>query len=420
MATATPHGDLCSPAVYRPGDRKTCFAHYHLTVEEYGLWTHARQLAHESGIFYFDGRKIAQRFGKTGKNTIYRIGNNLIRKGWFVIIRRSKRLKNGMFSPGEYRPLSHEEWVARYPGTCLESNTPIESTSPETGTGEDVTSPGNGIDLSRNRERPVLESGHNVKGLNRKGEYNGEGDTPSLDSKSHADEEKDRSRVRASSKKAPSPKHPVKSSKVMSAAQDVARLQAEILRIPLDGGRTFQINGKTNATIHHELANGRSAALIFAAAQRIGGTLSDRDRIPGLTLADNLAATIVAIEMEQADAFEQQKRKETAAMEKKLEKRRYELIRAILIQQEEQVGREYQAWRLEHPDSSPEGFFPDEFHPLVFERYQLVESLKKREDIYESKRLCDLRGESGESQTILAGVEAQLAAEGFCTTIRTS
>jgi hypothetical protein len=79
MTTATVTSDLG----YRPhqiGDNKACFAHHHLTMEEYGLWTHARQLAHDSGIFYFDGRKIAQRFGETGKNAAYRVGKNLIRK----------------------------------------------------------------------------------------------------------------------------------------------------------------------------------------------------------------------------------------------------------------------------------------------------------------------------------------------------
>jgi hypothetical protein len=171
MTTATVTSDLG----YRPnfGDRKACFAHYHLKVEEYGLWAHARQLAHDSGIFYFDGRKIAERFGETGKNTIYRIGKNLVRKGWLVVVRKPKRLKNGMFSPAQYRPVSHEEWAARHPGACLEIQAAPDITSPGIRTGEDDTSPGNGNDLSWNQERPVLESGHNIKGLNKKGECKG-------------------------------------------------------------------------------------------------------------------------------------------------------------------------------------------------------------------------------------------------------
>jgi hypothetical protein len=166
MATATPHGDLSPPIGYSPADHGTCFAHRHLTMEEYGLWTHARQLAHESGIFYFDGRKIAERFGQTKKDAAYRVGRNLIRKGWLVVVRKPKRLKTGMFSPGQYRPLTHEEWAAKHPGTCLEIQTGAVGTCLEIQN-----------DLSGNPERPVWKSRHNMKGLNEKGEYESETET---------------------------------------------------------------------------------------------------------------------------------------------------------------------------------------------------------------------------------------------------
>ena len=45
-----------------PPQENSCFAHYHMTIDEYGLWTHAREVSHDSGVFYFDGRKIAARF----------------------------------------------------------------------------------------------------------------------------------------------------------------------------------------------------------------------------------------------------------------------------------------------------------------------------------------------------------------------
>jgi hypothetical protein len=54
--------------------------------------------------------------------------------------------------------------------------------------------------------------------------------------------------------------------------------------------------------VGEELRKGRSAALILQAANYIGRSLPDRDQIPGLTLADNLAATIIATELEQAAA----------------------------------------------------------------------------------------------------------------------
>lgn len=189
------------------------------------------------------------------------------------------------------------------------------------------------------------------------------------------------------------------------------RLQAEILRIPLTNGRTFQCNGKVKAIIAEELTKGRSAALILQAAEYIGRTLPDRDQIPGLTLADNLAATIIATELEQAAAVEEKERQTRAARDRKLEKRRYELIKAALIEQEEEVGREYKSWKRQHPDASADAFFPSEMHPSVSERYQLAERLKSSWDMFPEKRLCDLRREA-ETPAILARVEAKLAAEG--------
>jgi hypothetical protein len=139
-------------------------------------------------------------------------------------------------------------------------------------------------------------------------------------------------------------RHVQRSKRECSAAPEVARLQAEILRIPLSNGRTFQCNGKLNAIIAEELMKGRSAALTLQAAKYVGRTLPDRDQMPGLTLADNLAATIIAMESSQAEAVEEQERKARAARDEKLEKRRYELIKAAHIEQEEEVGREYKSW----------------------------------------------------------------------------
>ena len=175
LAPQSQHDRVVPNVGYIPhaSGKTTCFAHRHLTMEEYGLWTHACQLAHESGIFYFDGRSIAHRFSDTGKNAVYRVGKNLIRKGWLEIVRPPKRLKNGMFSAGQYRPVSHLQWAVEHPGAC-----------PEIGTGGDDTSPEIENDLSRNQERPVPKSGHNIKGLSIKGEYQDEG-TALNNSKAH-------------------------------------------------------------------------------------------------------------------------------------------------------------------------------------------------------------------------------------------
>jgi hypothetical protein len=142
-----------------PPRENNCFAHYHMTIDEYGLWTHAREVSHESKVFYFDGRKIAARFAGTGKDRPYRIGKRLVRKGWFSVLRTPKRLKNGMFAPGEYYPLSHDEWINK-------NGTDFCFACPQTATGGDVTSPQIANDQSSNCERPVAKRGHNLKGLN--------------------------------------------------------------------------------------------------------------------------------------------------------------------------------------------------------------------------------------------------------------
>jgi hypothetical protein len=130
-----------------------------------------------------------------------------------------------------------------------------------------------------------------------------------------------------------------------------------------------------------------------------------------LTLADNLAATIIATELDQAAAVEGKERQTRAARDRKLEKRRYELIKAALIEQEEEVGREYKSWKRQHPDASADAFLPSEYHLSVFERHQLAERLKTGWGMIDDKRLSDLRREAGESPTILARVEGKLAAE---------
>jgi hypothetical protein len=133
--------------------------------------------------------------------------------------------------------------------------------------------------------------------------------------------------------------------------------------------------------------------------------------MPELTLADNLAATLAAMKIGREKAIEQEKQREQAALEKKMQSRRYELTKAMLIEQEEQVGKEYKSWQTKYPNSPAEAFFPTEYHPSVYERYQLAEILKVGFDLFKDKRLLDLRQDAGKSPAILASVEAQLAAE---------
>jgi|SRR5579862_2394175 len=118
-----------------------CFAHSHMTLQEYGLWTYAREVSYKSGEFYLSGPKAASAFSDTGKNVIYRVGKRLIAKGWFKLLRPRHRSKiTGMMTPNVVSALTSEQWHAEYgtgecpcPEMVMENATvpPAEPTSAE-------------------------------------------------------------------------------------------------------------------------------------------------------------------------------------------------------------------------------------------------------------------------------------------------
>jgi hypothetical protein len=203
-------------------------------------------------------------------------------------------------------------------------------------------------------------------------------------------------------------RHVQSSKKECSAAPEVARLQAQILRIPLSNGRTFQCNGKLNAIIVEELMKGRSAALVLQAAEYIGRTLPDRDRMPGLTLADNLAARIIAMELEQAAAVEEQERRVLATEQhrREIESLKREQAAKVEIKREEVAAkRERSDWMNEHGNC--DAFIPT--NPAVLYRADLEDRVERayrdgsinRDELWvEAKKLQ------------AEALQAQLAAEG--------
>ena len=113
-----------------------CFARQHMTIEEFGLYTHARELSYKSKKFYLNARRCAKRFATTGKNTVYRLVASLEAKGWFQL------LKEGRGVATQYLVLNHDEWAAVHPGECPETGTVDEvsqnedsASVPETGLG---------------------------------------------------------------------------------------------------------------------------------------------------------------------------------------------------------------------------------------------------------------------------------------------
>ena len=101
----------------------TCFPSRHMTPAEFGLWTYASRVSHETRVFYLDCRKTASAFADVSKDSIYRLAASLERKGWFVPLNEPERTQGGMYSAKRYRPLSHDEWTDLHRGACITDET---------------------------------------------------------------------------------------------------------------------------------------------------------------------------------------------------------------------------------------------------------------------------------------------------------
>lgn len=104
----------------------TCFAHRHMTLAEYGLYSHLREVSHGSKQQYtykFDDRTLAERFAHTrgcSKDSVNRLRQSLAKKGFISWLEPQKRV-GGRYAQRLGRILSHAEWAERYPGTCIHS-----------------------------------------------------------------------------------------------------------------------------------------------------------------------------------------------------------------------------------------------------------------------------------------------------------
>src|ERR1700733_901330 len=101
--------------------RTRCFAHFHMTIAEFGLWTHLRDLSYGSKPQYtyrFDDRAIAARFAEErgcSKDTVNRLRRSLAEKKFIKWLEPQKRI-GGRYAPRLGRILSHEEWAETNPG----------------------------------------------------------------------------------------------------------------------------------------------------------------------------------------------------------------------------------------------------------------------------------------------------------------
>lgn len=110
--------------------KRICFAHRHMTPAEESLWNYARSVSHETGVFHFNGSRIAKyEYVGTSKNTVYRLRDSLVSNGWLETLTPPQ--ERGPFAHGEYRALSHQEWAKLHPGHCHDSyGNPIPNDDP--------------------------------------------------------------------------------------------------------------------------------------------------------------------------------------------------------------------------------------------------------------------------------------------------
>jgi hypothetical protein len=103
-----------------PVNEPRCFANRHMSMGEFALWSVCRSLAYKyGGLLYFDGQDVALMFEKTGKDKVYRLAKSLVKKGWFVRVRkRSRNPITGLWKRSEYQILSAEEWAKKHPHKC--------------------------------------------------------------------------------------------------------------------------------------------------------------------------------------------------------------------------------------------------------------------------------------------------------------
>lgn len=95
-----------------------CFEHRHMRFDEYGLYCYAKTVSNKSGIFYFDGRSVADCFSGHTKTAAYRVFNNLVEKGWFEVIKKGGRNDSGEYEATQVRVLAHAEWAINHTDEC--------------------------------------------------------------------------------------------------------------------------------------------------------------------------------------------------------------------------------------------------------------------------------------------------------------
>lgn len=103
---------------FNPKEDTRCFEHNHMRFDEFGLYCYAKAVSSKSGIFFFDGRSVAECFRGHTKTAAYRVFNGLVEKGWFEVIRKGGRNEAGEYEATHVRVLTHVEWAMTHAHGC--------------------------------------------------------------------------------------------------------------------------------------------------------------------------------------------------------------------------------------------------------------------------------------------------------------
>ena len=118
--------DSTTPTQARP----SCFAHRHMTGNEYAIYDLARSKSRKTGILILSSRRMANEFIGMSKTTANDTALSLVSKGWFdPVAPRSDGKPTGI--EARYRVLTHAQWIAKYPdkqaSECRSNKEPLSA-----------------------------------------------------------------------------------------------------------------------------------------------------------------------------------------------------------------------------------------------------------------------------------------------------
>ncbi len=94
------------------------FPHLNMTHAEHSVWEYAITVTAKTKCLTSGYRQLAARFEDSSKDKISRAIKGLVAKGWFEKTIPSGKDARNMTTSASYRPLSADEYRAKYPEVC--------------------------------------------------------------------------------------------------------------------------------------------------------------------------------------------------------------------------------------------------------------------------------------------------------------